>query len=67
MSDSPIALAAAASPLALIMVAFFCSPAYCTTYLALSALYAAICFCSIASVNCFPKVRAVMDTSSRII
>ena len=65
INDSPIYLAAWASPLALMMVDLRCSFACNTTNLALSAFCCAICFYSIASVNCFPNVNAVMETSSR--
>ena len=50
---------------ALIIALFLSCSAFSTTNLALSASCAATCLASIAAVNSFPKVRLVMDTSSR--
>ena len=50
---------------ALIIALRLSCSAFSTTNLALSASCAATCLASIAAVNSFPKVRLVIDTSSR--
>uniref|UniRef100_A0A7G3B4H4 Uncharacterized protein n=1 Tax=Lutzomyia longipalpis TaxID=7200 RepID=A0A7G3B4H4_LUTLO len=58
--------AACASPSAEITVAFFCCSAFSTRKRAFSASCCATCFISTACVNSFPKVRCVMEISSRM-
>ena len=58
--------AASVSPSAMIMAAFFVCSAFSTRNLAFSASCCATCFSSTATVNSRPKVKCVMEMSSRI-
>ena len=64
---APSSLADSASPCALMMICCLSYSACSTKYFALSAYCWAICFSSIALVNSCPKLRSVIDTSSRTI
>mmetsp|Transcript_9621 Transcript_9621/g.32817 ORF Transcript_9621/g.32817 Transcript_9621/m.32817 type:complete len:214 (+) Transcript_9621:275-916(+) len=61
-----MSLAASASPSARITAAFFSCSACITTNVCLSASCCATCLFSMALANSLPKVRCVMDTSSRM-
>lgn len=58
--------AACASPSADMTVAFFCCSAFSTKNLAFSASCWATCFNSTAWVNSLPKVKCVIEMSSKI-